>query len=98
MGVQERYRKLAGTDIIFLARMCKSAVEIWLKNSYRHPAMAASSEDGILVQLAALLGTREVHIRKTCEIPPRISVIDVIKAIAGKDNNHAAEAFRRGLH
>ena len=35
------------------------------------------------------------NIRKTDENPPRISIIDVIAAINGKDKNHAAEDLRR---
>ena len=47
-------------------------------------------------QLAALLGKKKVaQIRKTDENPPRISIIDVIATISGKDKNHAAEDLRR---
>ena len=49
-------------------------------------------------QLAMLVG-KEVkdiaNIRKTSEVPPRVSVIDVTMAITGKDRNHAAEDLRR---
>ena len=59
-------------------------------------AMAASSTDDIPTQLAALLGKRRVaQIRKTDENPPRISIIDVIATISGKDKNQAAEDLRR---
>ena len=34
------------------------------------------------------------NIRKTSEVPPRVSVIDVTMAITGKDRNHAAEDLR----
>ena len=46
-------------------------------------------------QLSALLG-RDVknQIRKTDETPPRISVIDVVQAITGKDARHAAQEVR----
>ena len=58
--------------------------------------MAASSTDDIPTQLAALLGKRRVaQIRKTDENPPRISIIDVIATISGKDKNQAAEDLRR---
>ena len=57
--------------------------------------MAASSGDGIPKQLAALLGRETVQIRRTSETPPRVSVIDVISAITGKDGRHAAEQLRR---
>jgi hypothetical protein len=57
--------------------------------------MAASATDDIHTQLAVLLGRQTVHIRKTDEDPPRISIIDVIAAVTGKDKNHAAEDLRR---
>jgi len=58
-------------------------------------AMASAAGD-IRCQLAALLGKPEVgEIRKTNETPPRISVIDVIMVVLGKDRNHAAEDYRR---
>ena len=57
--------------------------------------MAASSGNDIPMQLAALLGHKIVRIRKTAETPPRVSVIDVISAITGKDTNHAGEQLRR---
>ena len=57
--------------------------------------MAASATDDIHTQLAVLLGRQTVHIRKTDEDPPRISIIDVIAAVTGKDKNQAAEDLRR---
>ena len=58
--------------------------------------MAASSTDDFPTQLAALLGKRKVaQIRKTDENPPRISIIDVIATMSGKDKNQAAEDLRR---
>ena len=49
-------------------------------------------------QLAMLVG-KEVkdiaNIRKTSEVPPRVSVIDVTMAITGKNKNDAAQDFRR---
>lgn len=56
--------------------------------------MAGSSGDDIPKQLAALLGRETVRIRKTDETPPRISVIDVVQAITGKDARHAAQEVR----
>ena len=57
------------------------------------PAMA-----DIRQQLAMLVG-KEVkdiaNIRKTSEVPPRVSVIDVTMAITGKNKNDAAQDFRR---
>ena len=49
-------------------------------------------------QLAMLLGKEPkdiANIRKTSEVPPRVSVIDVTMAITGKDRNHAAEDLRQ---
>jgi hypothetical protein len=57
--------------------------------------MAASSGDDVPAQLAALLGTAAVQIRKTDETPPRASVVDVIMAITGKNPSHSAESLRR---
>ena len=45
--------------------------------------MAGSSGDDIPVQLAALLDKKTVRFRKTDEIPPRISVLDVVQALTG---------------
>ena len=45
--------------------------------------MATSSSDDIPAQLAALLGNAVVHIRKTKELPPRVSIYDVIAAVTG---------------
>ena len=57
-------------------------------------SMAGSSGDDIPAQLAALLGKTSVRIRKTNEMPPRVSVIDVISTITGKDARHAAQEVR----
>ena len=46
-------------------------------------------------QLSALLGREVKQIRKTDERPSRVSVIDVIFAVTGKDKNQAGEDFRR---
>ena len=61
-------------------------------------AMAASSRDDVPTQLAALLGRGTVQIRKTNEIPPRISIIDVAVAVTGKIHHDAAQDFRRLLY
>ena len=56
-------------------------------------AMAASSGDDIKTQLANILGrplARIGQIRKTDETPPRISVIDVVIVITGKNPRNAA--------
>ena len=45
-------------------------------------------------QLSALLGRQVKQLRKTEEIPPRISVVDVVVAITGKTARHSAEAIR----
>ena len=57
--------------------------------------MAASSGDGIPAQLVVLLGHPVKRIRITDETPPRISIIDVIATISGKDKNQASEDLRR---
>ena len=56
--------------------------------------MAASSGDDIPTQLGTLLGREIARIRKTDQTPPRVSVIDVVQAITGKDARHAAEDVR----
>ena len=56
--------------------------------------MAASSGDDIPTQLGTLLGREIARIRKTNQTPPRVSVIDVVQAITGKDARHAAEDVR----
>ena len=45
-------------------------------------------------QLSTLLGREVKQLRKTDETPPRVSVIDTICVITGKDGRHAAEALR----
>ena len=57
--------------------------------------MATSSGDDIPTQLAALLGHAIKRLRITDEVPPRISIIDVIATISGKVKNQAAEDLRR---
>ena len=56
--------------------------------------MAASSGDDIPTQLGTLLGREIARIRKTDQTPPRVSVIDVVQAITGKDARHAPEDVR----
>ena len=51
-------------------------------------------------QLAMLLGrdAKDIaNIRKTCEVPPRVSVIDVTMAITRKDRCQEAKDFRRTI-
>ena len=57
-------------------------------------AMASSSGDDVPTQLAALLGRDIAQIRKTNQTPPRVSAIDVVQAITGKDARHASEDVR----
>ena len=57
--------------------------------------MAASSGDDVPTQLAELLGREVVNIRKTSETPPRISVIDVVEAIAGQVKSNAGKTLER---
>ena len=56
--------------------------------------MAAPSGDDIPAQLAALLGRDAVQIRKTDESPPRISIIDVARAITGHNADYSSLAVR----
>ena len=63
----------------------------YLSLSLSRGAMATSSGDDIPAQLAALLGRTITRLRITDEVPPRISVVDLATAIAGKDANHAAQ-------
>ena len=59
---------------------------------------ARAAPDQALRELAALLGRTAKDlptIRKTDETPPRISIIDVISAITGKNTNHAGFQLRR---
>ena len=46
-------------------------------------------------QLSTLLGREVKQLRKTDEVPPRVSIVDVAALITGKDKNQAAEDFRR---
>ena len=45
-------------------------------------------------QLGVLLGRETVKIRKTGEVPPRISVVDVVVALTGKLARHSADVVR----
>ena len=51
--------------------------------------------DDICKQLAAAVGEDVQQVRKTAEVPPRVSVIDVLTAITGHDRNVAASDLRR---
>ena len=55
--------------------------------------MVASSGDDVPTQLAALLGSDRVNIRKTSATPSRISAIDVVEAITGKTKNNARNSL-----
>ena len=46
-------------------------------------------------QLGALLGREVKQLRTTNEDPPRINVIDVVKAITGQANNNAGKILDR---
>ena len=56
--------------------------------------MASASNDGVLCELAKLVGMQAICIRKTDELPPRVSVIDVAVVVTGHDANYASEAVR----
>ena len=62
--------------------------------------MAASPGDGIPTQLAAVLGYTIERLRITVEVPPRISVIDVIQSMTQMTQDNAGFYFRRirGAH
>ena len=55
----------------------------------------ASASTSFLNGRAALLGRETVQIRKTDEDLPRISIIDVIAVVTGRDKNQAAEDLLR---
>ena len=58
--------------------------------------MATASGDDIPTQLAALLGKDgALVIRKTDEVPPRASVVDLISGMLGLNGNNAAYTFTR---
>ena len=57
--------------------------------------VAASSGDDIPTQLAAVLGYTIKRLRITDEVPPRISVIDVIQAITQMTQDNAGHYFDR---
>ena len=57
----------------------------------------SSSDDDIPSQLAALLGMETVIIRKTGEVPLRVSVIDVVAAVTGHDADYASQTVRNIL-
>ena len=46
-------------------------------------------------QLAALLVREVGRIQKTTDVPPKISIIDVVSAVTGLNGNDAASAFCR---
>ena len=56
--------------------------------------MASPGED-IPVQLATLLGKPTVRIRRTGEVPPRVSIIDVVAAITSHSQSNSALTFAR---
>ena len=58
--------------------------------------MAASSGDDAPTQLAALLGCEVVRIRKTADVPPKVSLIDVAVLITGKHSVNATQGFLVG--
>ncbi len=43
-------------------------------------------------QLSALLGREVKQVRKTDETPPRVSVIDVVSAIAGQERRNEPDS------
>ena len=78
--------------------LCSSSFGPKVRTLARTQVLTTPTMTDIHPQLAMLLGrdAKDIaNIRKTCEVPPRVSVIDVTMAITGKDRNHAAEDFRR---
>ena len=57
--------------------------------------MSAPSGDDVPAQLAALLGKEALTIRRTDEVPPRASVIDLISGLLSLNGNNAAFTFTR---
>ena len=53
-------------------------------------SLVQASMADVQTQLSKLLGRDVNQVRKTDEVPPRISVIDVAVVITGKDANNAA--------
>ena len=49
----------------------------------------------VQTELSRLLGKKVRRVRKTEEVPPRISVIDMAVIITGKNADAAAQDFRR---
>ena len=58
------------------------------------PAGAQEHMADVQQQLSALLGREVGRIRKTNDTPARVSVVDTIAVITGKNANHSAEAMR----
>ena len=51
--------------------------------------------EDIQTKLSELLGREVKQVRRTDEVPPRISIIDVAIAVMGKTQHDAAQDFRR---
>ena len=58
-------------------------------------ATAAGQGADIPQKLAALLGRGVGRIRKTADVPPKISIIDVVSAVTSLNGNNAAMTFAR---
>ena len=48
----------------------------------------------VLYEIAELVGMEAISIRKTNELPPRVSVIDVASVVTGHDAHYAGETVR----
>ena len=59
------------------------------------PLCVQASMEDIQTKLSELLGREVKQVRRTDEVPPRISIIDVAIAVMGKTQHDAAQDFRR---
>ena len=57
--------------------------------------MADACHDDVLYEIAELVGMEAISIRKTNELPPRVSVIDVASVETGHDAHYAGETVRK---
>ena len=65
------------------------------KHSFRVRSCLGTSMENFQTQLALLLGKDTIRVRKTDEVPGRISVIDLISGILDLNSNNAAFTWAR---
>ena len=110
MRAIRKYRTLYSKDKLEISRyfeyclsecqspFCSSPVRAKGTSPWQNAGFDLPGITIIRQQLAMLLGKKPkdiANIRKTSEVPPRVSVIDVTMAITGKNKNDAAQDFRR---